>query len=539
MDGISLCAGLCLPRSDSCHPGRELVVASARTGGQDSDSAQYPPSADVSRATGVLVVSALVLFVASIALLGVAMALGMPAVAGGPMWSISATPAPDTVVVLQGVGMFAGALAVCLGIAAVRMGWRPSAGRLVAVGAAVAALYLFLPPSWGDTDVLNYAIYGRIAALGHSPYLMTPGQLYRSGDPVGVLGPAAWRDWPTVYGPVATALQWVAAELGRTSMAWIVFWIKVGNWIAFVLTSIGLVHLTAGNRTLQARSCIIWAVNPLVLFWLVGNGHIDVLLALAAVLLLTVMRSSRVDGIVAGFLSGLIIGAGTAIKTPFVLAAIGIAWAFRKSPWTIFAGLVGAAAVLIPGYLRPGVLDGAVLSRRLTWDSGFLHLPAAITSRPAVYGTLILLAALVMAVILLWRMPPGYPTIPSVRPAAALVLAWLVVFPTAGPWYDALILPLVALIVPSWLDYIVIAQFALLSEMALPTGVLHSGTYETERMVGIVSHAGVLLVPIILIMLCLWQRRSVTRPDAIDSGAWLAEEQTSRNAVAGSVESGD
>jgi hypothetical protein len=145
------------------------------------------------------------------------------------------------------------------------------------------------------------------------------------------------------------------------------------------------------------------------------------------------------------------------------------------------------------------------LSRRLTWDQNFLHLPAAITSRPAVYGALILLAALVMALILFWRMPRTHPAMPSVRLAAALVLAWLVVFPTAGAWYDALIIPLVALMVPSWLDYIVIAHCALLSEMALPTVTRHS-IYATVRMIGIVCHAGVLLVPIVLVVLCLRNR---------------------------------
>jgi len=503
------------------------VATGATTPGRGPGTALQPSGAGISRTTRVLVISALSLFIASIALLGVAMALGMPAVAGGPMWSISATPSPDSVVVLQGVGMLAGALSVCLGIGAVGLGWRPSARLLVAIGAAVAVLYVFLPPSWGDTDVLNYAIYGRIAALGHSPYLMTPGQLYRTGDPVAVLGPQAWRNWPTVYGPVATALQWAAAKLGGTSMAWIVFWIKVGNAIAFVLTALGLVRLTAGNRALQARSCILWVVNPLLLFWLVGNGHIDILLGLAAVLLLMVIQASQRDSKVAGLVSGLIIGAGTAIKTPFALAALGVAWALRKSPWTIMAGIVGAAAVLVPCYLRPGVLDGAVLSRRLTWDQGFLHLPAAISSRPDVYGALILIAGVVMAAVLLWRMPQSYPPLPWARPAAALVLAWLVVFPTAGPWYDAAIFPLVALIVPSWLDYIIIAHCALLSEMALPTATNHSA-YEIERMVGIVSHAGVLLVPVVLIILCLLRRWQVSQTDAVDSGAGLAAEQNYR-----------
>ena len=472
------------------------------------------------RVTSALIVSAAALFAASVILLGIAMALGMPAVAGGPMWSLAAKPSPDAVAVLLGIGLFAGAGAVSLGVAAVNNGWRPSAALLVGASAIVVALYLFLPPSWGDTDVLNYAIYGRIAALGHNPYLMTPAQLARTRDPVGRLGPHAWRDWPTVYGPVATALQWVAAELGGASMAWIVFWIKVSNAIAFVLTSLGLVRLTARIPAMQARVCILWAVNPLMLFWLVGNGHIDVLLALAAVLALIVIQAQRGNGALAGLVTGLIVGAGTAIKTPFALVALAIAWAARRSPAVLAAGLAGAAVVIIPGYLAPGVLDGAVLSRRLTWDQGFLHLPAAISSRPLVYGCLILLAMAVLAVLLLWRLPQGgHQSLPFVRPAVALVLAWLVIFPTAGPWYDALIFPLLALMLPSWLDYLVIAQCLALSEMALPSAPTHS-LYQLERLIGIASHVAVLLVPIVLAAMCVRDAWGVRWDDASGPGHW-------------------
>ena len=479
------------------------------------------------RDTSALIASAVALFVASVIMLGIAMALGMPAVAGGPMWSLSATPSPDAVAVLQSIGFFAGAGAVGLGIAAVGRGWRPSAALLVGASTVVVALYLFLPPAGGDTDVLNYAVYGRIAALGHSPYLMTPAQLARSRDPVGLLGPTDWRDWPTVYGPVATALQWVAAKLGGASMAWIVFWIKVCNAIAFVLTSFALVRLTARSPALQARVCILWAVNPLMLFWLVGNGHIDVLLALAAVLALTVVQSRQPNAIAVGLVTGLIVGAGTAIKTPFVLVALAIAWVARKSPVVLAAGLAGAAVVIIPGYLHPGVLDGAVLSRRLTWYPQFSHLPPDITSRPAVYGGLILFAMAVLAVLLLWRLPPGYRSLPYVRPAVALVLAWLVIFPTAGPWYDALIFPLLALMLPSWLDYLVVVQCLALSEMDYPSALTHN-LYQAERLVGKASHVAVLLVPVALAVMCIRYAWGVQRDDAGGAGHWQPAADRSR-----------
>ena len=374
---------------------------------------------------------------------------------------------------------------------------------LVGAGAAVAALFVFLPPAGGDTDVLNYAIYGRIAALGHNPYVMTPARLYHSGDPVGLLAPTSWRGWPTVYGPVATALQWAAAKLGGASMARIVFWIKLGNGIAFVATALGLVRLAGRDRARQARACLLWAVNPLMLFWLVGGGHVDALLALLAVLALMVIQSGHRSGIIAGAVAGLIVGAGMAIKTPFALVGLGIAWAVRKSPRTIAAGLICAAAVLVPIYLLPGVLDTAVLSRRLTWDPGFWHVPAAISSRPLLFTAVVLVATLALMMLLLWRMPPGPRALPAVRPAAALVLAWLVVFPTPGPWYYGLIFPLLALMPTSWLDYLVIASCMLLSELALPGARPGTISLEVERFVGILSHLGLLFVIGALIVMCL------------------------------------
>ena len=95
-------------------------------------------------------------------------------------------------------------------------------------------------------------------------------------------------------------------------------------------------------------------------------------------------------------------------------------------------------------------------------------MPAAIRSRPAVFAAVVLLATLALALLLLWRLPPGYPALPAVRPAAALALGWLVIFPVQAPWYDALIFPLLALMPASWLDYLLIARCLLLSEMLLP-----------------------------------------------------------------------
>ena len=75
-----------------------------------------------------------------------------------------------------------------------------------------------LPPA-GSTDTLSYATFGRIAVLGHNPYVMTPNQLSKTSDPIGQLAIQLWRSRGSLYGPLATAEQWAAAKLGGTSAA--------------------------------------------------------------------------------------------------------------------------------------------------------------------------------------------------------------------------------------------------------------------------------------------------------------------------------
>ncbi len=84
-------------------------------------------------------------------------------------------------VILGGGGVIAG-------LAAVARGARVPARLLIAAAIVAVAAFAVLPPS-GSTDTLNYATFGRIAVLGHNPYVMTPSELERTGDPVGRAGP--------------------------------------------------------------------------------------------------------------------------------------------------------------------------------------------------------------------------------------------------------------------------------------------------------------------------------------------------------------
>jgi hypothetical protein len=98
-----------------------------------------------------------------------------------PPWFASLHLTDLTVTAALWVALLLGAAGVAAGLVAVRRGWRPPVRWLVA-GAVVAAIALAVVPAVGSTDTLDYAAYGRIAALHHSPYLMTPEQLRLARD---------------------------------------------------------------------------------------------------------------------------------------------------------------------------------------------------------------------------------------------------------------------------------------------------------------------------------------------------------------------
>ncbi|MFL6055078.1 MAG: hypothetical protein ACJ72W_19525 [Actinoallomurus sp.] len=169
-----------------------------------------------------------------------------------------------------------GVAGVAGGLLAVRRGWRPSPRRLAAAIVLCVAALVALPPM-GSTDMTDYATYGRIAALGHNPHRMTPQELRATGDPVARLSSRTWLDSPTVYGPVATATEWAASELGGASTARTTFWLKVWNGLAFLATALALDRLVGRDRGRRARAHLLWSLNPLMLWAGLAGGHADIL----------------------------------------------------------------------------------------------------------------------------------------------------------------------------------------------------------------------------------------------------------------------
>jgi len=128
----------------------------------------------------------------------------MPRPATGPPWWLDLRLRPGLVTVALWAAAVVGCAGVAAGLAAVARGARPPV-RLLLVGSLVAVAALTVLPPAGSTDEISYAIDGRIVVTGHNPYVMTPGQLKRTGDPIARLAPRTWLNTPSIYGPLATA----------------------------------------------------------------------------------------------------------------------------------------------------------------------------------------------------------------------------------------------------------------------------------------------------------------------------------------------
>lgn len=126
-----------------------------------------------------------------------------------PPWFIHGNPSDLLVWTLVAAVLALGTVAVAAGLLAVRRGWAPRPGRLLA-GGVVAVLGLLCVPPAGTTDPLNYAAYGRIETLGLNPYQLTPAGLAQTGDPVGKLSIAE----PWLHTPPSTA-RWPPRPSGR------------------------------------------------------------------------------------------------------------------------------------------------------------------------------------------------------------------------------------------------------------------------------------------------------------------------------------
>ncbi|HTU73154.1 MAG TPA: glycosyltransferase 87 family protein, partial [Trebonia sp.] len=205
---------------------------------------------------------------------------------------------------------------------------------------------------------------------------------------------------------------------------------------------------------------------PLMLFLLMADGHNDVLSTALGATALFAMRKSKVRR---AFCAGALLVLAATVKATYAMFGVGVLWAARRSPRALATLAAGAVAVLIPFCLINGwstltATTSSVVSgtpTNLLW-----HDLARVVSHGhagAVMNVIGLLASGGLALLLLWRLPPGPAGLPGVREALALMLAFLFASPYLQAWYDAMLFALLAVIAASKLDWVVLGQATALS----------------------------------------------------------------------------
>jgi len=413
---------------------------------------------------------------ASIAAIIVTAALGPSAAAqpfSGPVpLHADAHPGTALVTALLAFSVVAGAYGLAGCLDALRRGWALEVKQLLIASSLVAAALGVLTPI-GSADPGSYAAYGRLAATGQDPYATPPSALT---GPYATAAETPWRTTTSVYGPVATAEQWVAVKLageGPHAPGRAVFILSLINAAAFVVTGL-LLQLIAAGRSGRRRAAVLFSLNPLLLLEGVAGAHIDVLVTCFVVGGVALLGRR---GVLASFAAGVLGGAAAGVKASAALAGGGFAVFIlgdRRAIRRLVALAVGAAAVLVPGYLLAGphALD------QLGHASGFVSFadPWRIVTHPLewllgkdVARVLIRVTAwvgFVVMALLLHRGLPGrrHPA----RPALVLVLAWLLTAPYVLPWYAVLPFALLALLPSSAFDKVLIFWTSVLAIAYLP-----------------------------------------------------------------------
>jgi hypothetical protein len=405
-----------------------------------------------------------------------------------PPWAFDLHLSAYLAVGLTAASLAAGAAGLVLVLRAMRDGWQVPAKTLLLAGIVAAAVLTLVPP-FGSSDQLSYAAYGRMVATGHNPYLTTPADLAKLGDPVA----RAVQDWysqVSVYGPLASGIQGLASLIGGTSVRLTVFMLGVVNLIAFSGTGVLLYRMTSEQQDRQLRAMLLWTANPLLLQVLVAGAHVDVQMIACCVAGVAVLYRKVTPGRAA--VAGVLIGLGFAVKVTAGLVELGIAIALcQQLGWRrggrplagVLGALAGGFAVVAAAALAIG---GTAMLKATSTASDMVSIGSpwrAIRSvlKPAAGGSaagdIVKYGAVVLAVVLAVLLIRGLPRVTGGPMLAviplALALGWLFAWPYVLPWYDALGWALLALVPASGVDWLLVARTTMLGFAYLPARESH------------------------------------------------------------------
>jgi alpha-1,6-mannosyltransferase len=388
--------------------------------------------------------------------------LQLPA-GGFPFAATGVTVSPGVADAALWIAGLVGTVGLAAGLVAARRGARPPMRPILIAAGVVVAVLAVLPPA-GSTDILDYASYGRLLVLGHNPYIATP-HLLRISDPgFGLQVPWRWQSQVSLYGPIATFEQYVAARLAGDNIVRVAFWLKLWNTIGFAAVAIAADRVLRADPDRRLRAHLLWTVNPLMIWGLIAAGHLDVLPAAAGLLGLLALgtqSSGRSPTLARAVLAGALVGIAGDFKINYLAFGLGLAWVLRRRPLALLAAGAGGLVALVPAYAwfgTPAITALFARRNKSTVDS-FYRLTDMAAIRPYL-GEIGVVLVVGLGILLLMRLPAADPLRPALRPVLAVSLAWLVFWPYQLPWYDAMAFCVLLLYPATRLDWLLIGRLA-------------------------------------------------------------------------------
>ena len=314
---------------------------------------------------------------------------------------------------------------------------------------SIAALYalILLGPPLASTDVFSYQFYGRIGELYHgNPYLAGP--LAIAGDHLYPYIGSKWIGFPTVYGPVFTALSYALAPLSIPAS------VLAYKAIAAV-SSLAIVALVWNGARLrgidQVKAAALVGLNPLIVVYGIGGGHNDLLMLapMVAGIVLLLQRRGRVGA--GSIVLGAAIKVTAGMMLPFALAdARGHMARARRRDLLIGAGVAAALLAVFAFVLfGTGPLHLPATIEKVQSKGNWQSIPGFIGARLGLgsvgqAAALVLGAAFAVALVwLLWRVWRG--ELDWIAAGGWAAVALLVTAASLLPWYIAWLMPLAAL----------------------------------------------------------------------------------------------
>ncbi|HET6293700.1 MAG TPA: glycosyltransferase 87 family protein [Kribbella sp.] len=395
-----------------------------------------------------------------------------------PSYWFNAKPNDWLVTTMVYVAILLGGYGVYLATRALKNGWAPRVDRLVALGIGTTAAITLVPPM-ASGDVLIYAAYGRIMSLGGNPYTTAPADTIRLGyDPVIAATERPWQGAKSVYGPIATWIQWFSSWVGGDSMQLTVWMLQLSVAVSLVVTGLLLLKLVGPNLPNRRRVLLLGLANPLILWTVLAGAHNDAIAVMFAVIALVLFRRHV-------FWAGIMLGVAGCTKLSIGLVGVAMLWSLRGDRRQVLKFCVGGAVAMVGLYAFVGLQAFQQARSQTSFIStGTPHkvllslfdlfLPGALVR--TILAIVAWLGLVVVAILLSQVFPkslvprthPEDRTPDAIRYTAIYAIAWLLTAMYTLPWYDLTAWIALAAVAGSQVDKIMVVRTTMLAIAYVP-----------------------------------------------------------------------